>query len=70
MDRYIDYKLVSRTLGTTPNYCSKMIFQAYWNGSGSAPVMKDYVSGLTFISPGALPNLVTDKYAPYKVDTY
>jgi hypothetical protein len=69
-NRYIEYKLASRTLSTNPNYCSKMVFQAYWNGSGSAPVMKDFASGLTFISPGALPNLFTDKYAPYKVDTY
>lgn len=69
-NRHITYLLRSSTLTTNPNYCSKMVFQAYWNGSGNAPVMQGYASGLTFIAPNALPNLFTASYRPYKVGTY
>ncbi|MFD2389753.1 hypothetical protein [Enterococcus gallinarum] len=52
-NRHIDYLLRSSTLTTNPNYCSKMVFQAYWYGSGKAPVIQTYASGLTMIAPNA-----------------
>lgn len=69
-DRHITYRITSSTLRLNPNYCSKMIFQAYYNGSGTAPVIKSEMATLTFIAPFALPNMFTSKYAPYKVGTY
>jgi hypothetical protein len=69
-NRHIDYLLRTGTLNINPNYCSKMVFQAYWYGSGSASVVQSYASGLAFISPGALPNLFTKAYKPYKVGSY
>ncbi|WP_219645360.1 hypothetical protein [Enterococcus gallinarum] len=69
-NRKIDYLLRSGTLSTNPNYCSKLVFQAYWYGSGNAPVVQGYASGLAFIAPSALPNLFTSSYKPYKVGSY
>ncbi|WP_232057788.1 hypothetical protein [Listeria sp. PSOL-1] len=69
-NKYINYRVTSATTTRDPNYCSKMIFQSFYYGSGSAEVVDSAMAGLTFISPGALPNVFTGKYTPYKVGTY
>ncbi|MBC1946100.1 hypothetical protein HCA00_08070 [Listeria booriae] len=69
-NRYIDYRVTGATTTLNPNYCSKLIFQAYYYGSGSASVIQPSMVGLSFISPSALPNVFTGKYTPYKVGTY
>ena len=69
-NRYYDYFIGPNTLSMNPTYCSKLVFHAFWYGSGSSPVMQSFASGLTFIAPSALPNLFTSSYKPYKVGTY
>ncbi|GAA0069532.1 hypothetical protein UT300003_10550 [Clostridium sardiniense] len=67
---HIDYRITSRLTTKNPNYCSKLVFQSYYWGSGSAPVIKENMVNLSWILPNALPNVFTGKYAPYKVGTY
>ncbi|CUL10274.1 hypothetical protein E1Z16_12750 [Listeria monocytogenes] len=69
-NRHITYRLTSGTLTFDPNYCSKMVFQSYYFGSGSASVLQGFTGGLSSIAPKALPNLFTAAYKPYKVGTY
>lgn len=69
-NRHYDYFIGPNTLSMNPTYCSKLVFHAFWYGSGSAPVMQNYASGLTFIAPNALPNIFTKSYKPYKIGTY
>ncbi|MDT2678170.1 hypothetical protein [Enterococcus gallinarum] len=69
-NRHYDYFIGPNTLSMNPTYCSKLVFHAFWYGSGSSPVMQSFASGLTFIAPSALPNLFTSSYKPYKVGTY
>ncbi|MBY0755437.1 hypothetical protein K5V21_08200 [Clostridium sardiniense] len=67
---HIDYRITSKLTTKNPSYCSKLVFQSYYWGSGSAPVIKPNMVNLTSILPNALPNVFTGKYAPYKVGTY
>ncbi|EAF5666464.1 hypothetical protein ACKTFP_000434 [Listeria innocua] len=69
-NRHITYRLTSGTLTTDPNYCSKMVFQSFYFGSGSANVIQGFSAALTSILPNALPNLFTNNFKPYKVGTY
>ena len=69
-NKYIDYRVTSGMRTKNPNYCSKLIFQSYYWGSGDEPVMKPNMINLTWILPWALPNVFLSKYAPYKVGTY
>lgn len=69
-NKYINYRLSSATITKNPNYCSKLVFQAYYYGSGSASVIQPSMAGLSFVSPGALPNVFTGKYRPRKIGTY
>lgn len=52
-----------------PNYCSKFVYNAFWYGSGNAPVMQSY-SNYSFIYPADLPFNFQRKYMPYCVGTY
>ncbi len=68
--RHISYRLTSATTTKDPNYCSKLVFQSFYYGSGSAEVIEPAFAGLNFVSPAALPNTFKGKYVPYKVGTY
>lgn len=65
-----DYLISTNTRSMNPTYCSKLVFHSFYYGSGDAEVIKPNMINLTFIMPGALPNLFEGKYAPYKVGTY
>lgn len=52
---------------TNPNYCSKMVWQAFYFGTGSKKVAK---GTSFFITPSSLPNSLTDAYKAYKVGRY
>ncbi|MBM7835562.1 hypothetical protein [Clostridium sardiniense] len=69
-NRYIDYRVTSGLSTKNPNYCSKLVFQSYYWGSGDEPVMKPNMINLTWVLPWALPNVFASKYEPYKVGTY
>lgn len=66
---HLDYLLDWRIKLKNPNYCSKLVWQAYYYGSGSLPVMKE-VSSSAYIVPTALPNAFDSRYAPYFVGRY
>lgn len=66
----IDYRINAKTLNTNPNYCSKLVFQAFYYGSGYSPVIQNGMQNLTFVAPGALINTFSGDYKPYKVGTY
>ncbi|WP_232057781.1 hypothetical protein [Listeria sp. PSOL-1] len=69
-NRYIDYRISSATTTRNPNYCSKLVFQSFYYGSGSANVIEPAFAGLSFVSPAGIPNTFTEKYMPYKVGTF
>lgn len=52
-----------------PNYCSKLVYNAYWYGSGNSPVMRTYPN-FSIVYPSDLPNTFQSGYAPYHVGTY
>ncbi len=66
---HIDYVLDWRIKLKNPNYCFKLVWQAYYYGSGNLPVMKE-VSSTALIAPTALPNAFDSRYAPYQVGRY
>ncbi|WP_332380208.1 DUF536 domain-containing protein [Lactococcus cremoris] len=53
---------------SNPNYCSKLVWQAYYFGSGNLPVM--YGISDSVVAPTGLPALFTPAYAPYQVGRY
>jgi len=61
------YNINSDLYTTNPTYCSKIVFQAYWFGTGSAPVMK---STKGFVTPYGLIDRFNDAYKPSLVKTY
>lgn len=69
-NKKIDYRVTTYTSTKNPNYCSKLVFQAYYYGTGNANVIQPQLIGLIFVSPSALPNTFTSKYAPKKIGTY
>lgn len=69
-NRHISYAFNSGTLTLNPNYCSKMVWQAYWYGTGDLPVIADYSVSLTGILPNALVNTFNSDYQPYLVGRY
>ncbi|WP_296227270.1 hypothetical protein [uncultured Lactobacillus sp.] len=69
-NRHINYQIIQGTSGFNPNYCSRMVWQAFYHGSGNKNVIQTSTAGLTYIFPGALVNTFTSKYRPYKVGTY
>lgn len=69
-NKKIKYLLSGQTLTKNPNYCSKLVFQSFYYGSGHATVIQPVMATLTFVSPSALPNVFVSKYTPKKVGTY
>ena len=66
---HLDYCIDWRIRLKNPNYCSKLVWQAYYYGSGSLPVMRE-VSSTALIAPTALPNSFDRRYAPFFVGRY
>lgn len=65
---HIDYRITTDIKGVNPNYCSKLVWQAYYYGTGDLPVMYGIGSGV--VVPTGLPALFTQAYAPYQVGRY
>ncbi|MFC6200310.1 hypothetical protein ACFP1L_00200 [Lactiplantibacillus nangangensis] len=66
-NRHITYGIVAGPRTTNPNYCSKMVWQSFWFGTGN----KNVATGTpAFITPKALPTYFYKSYAPYKVGRY
>lgn len=62
---HINYQINPYLYDMSTAYCSKLVFCAYWYGSGSLPVMR----GMTgFLSPFALKNCFTPRYAPTQIN--
>ncbi|MDN6024471.1 MAG: hypothetical protein L0I32_12025, partial [Lactobacillus sp.] len=65
---HIDYRITTDIKGVNPNYCSKLVWHAYYYGTGDLPVMYGIGSGV--VVPTGLPALFTQAYAPYQVGRY
>lgn len=66
-NRHITYRLTAGPTVPNPNYCSKMVWQSFWFGTGS----KKVATGTSFfIAPSDLPNYFYAAYKPYKVGRY
>lgn len=66
-DIHIKYGLTPHLYSLTPSYCSKLVYDAYYYGSGSKSVMKKH-SGYVF--PYDLITFFNRSYKPSKVHTY
>ncbi|WP_369878239.1 hypothetical protein JNUCC21_14455 [Bacillus sp. JNUCC-21] len=65
---HIPYKLTPHLYSVSPSYCSKLVYDAYWFGSGSASVLvkrSGYVMPFNLIN-----NDFTSKYRPSLVHRY
>lgn len=67
---HINYKLDFALKQKNPNYCSKLVYQAYYYGSGSLNVMKPYPAYTTPIPPSQVINTFRDAYLPYNIGKY
>lgn len=65
---HLDYRITTNIKEINPNYCSKLVWQAYYYGTGNLPVVYGIGSGV--IAPTGLPTLFTTAYAPYQVGRY
>lgn len=66
---HIDYGINSHLKQFNPNYCSKLVYQAYFYGSGSLPVMIDY-GDRHYVAPAVLTQAFSGNYRPYRVGRY
>lgn len=64
---HIAYGLTRRLYKFSPSYCSKLVYDAYWFGSGSARVLNG-ASG--YVLPFTLLDYFWHDYRPSKVHTY
>lgn len=64
---YPTYDITLDLYSTNPTYCSKIVYQAYWYGTGSAPVMYA-MSGL--VTPYSLIGCFKANYIPNLIATY
>jgi len=58
----IDYGITYNFTSKNPSYCSKLVTQAFWYGSGNAPVMYN-IANYSLIIPTQIPELFTKDYA-------
>lgn len=65
----LKYLIRADLYSINPNYCSKLVYNAFWYGSGSSPVMKSY-QNYSLIYPSGLIGTFNSSYKPYKVGTY
>lgn len=62
-DRYVDYNLVTPIYGDFGHaYCTKLVYDGYFYGTGSVNVMKNYSGGRIPLSPYALTNYINGGY--------
>lgn len=66
---HINYGINSHLKQFNPNYCSKLVYQAYFYGSGSLPVMIDY-GDRHYVAPAVLTQAFSGNYSPYRVGRY
>ncbi|MED4800761.1 hypothetical protein ACQGRJ_18260 [Bacillus atrophaeus] len=65
---HIAYKLTPHLYSVSPSYCSKLVYDAYWYGSGSASVL---VKRSGYVMPyNLINNDFTSKYKPSLVHRY
>lgn len=57
------YKITTDWRGTSPTYCSKIVWQGYYFGTGSTPVMKPPVEPL-IIQPRTIATYFRPAYSP------
>lgn len=57
------YQITSNWRSTSPTYCSKIVWQGYYFGTGSAPVMKKPVEPF-YIQPKAMAIYFNSPYTP------
>lgn len=57
------YKITSNWRSTSPTYCSKIVWQGYYFGTGSAPVLKAPVEPF-YIQPRTIASYFNKSYAP------
>ncbi|MED3033525.1 hypothetical protein CBR56_16265 [Bacillus thuringiensis] len=67
-DRFPSYGVTLNTKGTDPTYCSKIVYQAYYYGSGNLPFMVP--TSTTIIGPYGLLDSFADNYRPSLVKTF
>lgn len=65
---HLDYLITTNTKQKNPNYCSKLVWQAYYYGSGTLPVVIETGDGI--IVPTGLPFAFTQAYTPYQLGRY
>lgn len=67
-NRHYNYLIDHKIYNKNPTYCSKMVFHAFYYGSGNSPVMVEPTvnnnNWLDFVAPGSLPNLFQKGYKP------
>lgn len=68
-DIHLNYGIDGYIKRFNPNYCSKLVWQAYYYGSGSLPVVAE-TGPLAVITPATLPNAFRQNYAPKYIGRY
>lgn len=63
-DKFPTYNIYSNLYLTDTVYCSKLVWQAYWYGSGNLPVMKQPTDNHQLILPYSMGTYFTDSYKP------
>ena len=68
----ITYTLDPRLFRQNPNYCSKLVFQAFWYGTGNTSVVLPGfgASSANYIYPYSLPNIFGNGYSAHKVGDF
>lgn len=66
---HIDYGIDPRIKRINPNYCSKLVWQAYYYGSGSLPVVRE-TGDFGFIAPASLFSSFSANYTPRYLGKY
>ncbi|MDG4976924.1 hypothetical protein [Lactococcus lactis] len=66
---HIDYLLNSHIKQFNPNYCSKLVWQAYFYGTGTLPVIRA-IGDWAVIFPTNLPTAFTWDYTPHSIGRY
>lgn len=66
-DVFLDYALTPHLYEINPTYCSKLVYDALWYGSGSTPLMQAYTG---YVLPYSLISTFNSSYTPPLVKTY
>lgn len=66
---HLDYGIDFRIKRINPNYCSKLVWQAYYYGSGSLPVIRE-TGDAAIIPPANLFSSFTSSYTPKYIGKY